>query len=105
MIDRDVGRSLAANAKDIKRLRGQSAVIEAAVEAVEAVGAVAAGKADAVHGHLAADIVPESAAWAGNLLGATGTLQDVLDFVDAASLGGGGGVDLAKVRVEQSLRF
>ncbi len=103
MIDRDVGRSLAANAKDIKRLRGQSAVIEAAVEAV---GAVAAGKADAVHGHLAADIVPESAAWAGNLLGATGTLQDVLDFVDAASLGGGGGgVDLAKVRVEQSLRF
>lgn len=102
MIDRDVGRSLAANAKDIKRLRGQSAAIEAAVEAVDA---VAAGKADAVHGHLAADIVPESAAWAGNLLGATGTLQDVLDFVDAASLGGGGGVDLAKVRVEQSLRF
>lgn len=95
MIDREVARSLAAHEKDIKRLRGLAAAIEAAV----------AGKADAVHGHLATDIVPDSSLWAGNLLGATGTLQDVLDFIDAASLGGGGGVDLAQVRVEQSLRF
>lgn len=97
MIDREVARPLAAHEKDIKRLRGQAAAIEA----------TAAGKADAVHGHLATDIVPVSPPWAGNLLGATGTLQDVLDFIDAASLGGGGGggVDLAQVRVEQSLRF
>lgn len=102
MIDREVARSLAEQERDIKRLRSQAAATD---EAVAANADAVAAKADAVHGHLASDVVPISPPWTGNLLGATGTVQDVLDFIDAASLGGsGGGADIATVRATVSLR-
>lgn len=97
MNDLQLRTTLGTHSRDLKRLRGRAEEDEAAI----------AGKADAVHGHVAADVVVDDTGWGTNLPtgGTLITVQDTFDYIDTMALGGGGGADIVQVRQAVSLRF